>query len=233
METVSLARCSTRESRILCFLTSTSSLRHQSWAVGAFIYAWVLSFTVYAAGRPAHYVVTHNENPELNSDTWVVMTFAVSLGLTLRSLQQLSYDLCYTYQRATRSVSIPAPTYCKSTVSPACLPSHTFRCRRRCKSHIWSQPYLAQPWSREVRRLVACHSTLRATRLQCRGRDVSSLWRRVLTCLIAARLPSQQVHVPSRLRLQRRWKRSVWTAHRQPAAAAPEQIWTDAPQGCG
>ncbi|KZV92185.1 Piwi-domain-containing protein [Exidia glandulosa HHB12029] len=49
---------------------------------------------IIGTARPAHYVVTFNENP-----------------FDCDSIEQLSYDLCYTYQRATRSVSIPAPIY--------------------------------------------------------------------------------------------------------------------------
>lgn len=34
-------------------------------------------------------------------------------------MQQLSYDLCYAYGRATLSVSIPAPVYCEYSCSPS------------------------------------------------------------------------------------------------------------------
>ncbi|EJD46393.1 Piwi-domain-containing protein [Auricularia subglabra TFB-10046 SS5] len=50
---------------------------------------------IQGTARPAHYVVTHNENPVLNAD----------------SLQKFTFDLCHTYERATRSVSIPPPVY--------------------------------------------------------------------------------------------------------------------------
>ncbi|KAH7104088.1 Piwi-domain-containing protein [Auriculariales sp. MPI-PUGE-AT-0066] len=45
--------------------------------------------------RPAHYVVTRNEIPHMNAD----------------NMQAFSYNLCYIYERATKSVSIPAPVY--------------------------------------------------------------------------------------------------------------------------
>ncbi|TDL22764.1 Piwi-domain-containing protein [Rickenella mellea] len=44
--------------------------------------------------RPSHYIVIKDEN-----------------GFTADSLQEMSYTLCHSYARATRSVSIPAPVY--------------------------------------------------------------------------------------------------------------------------
>jgi len=51
-------------------------------------------YPIKGTGRPGHYIVTHDD-----------------CHLSVAQLQQLSYDLCYTYARATRSVSIPAPVY--------------------------------------------------------------------------------------------------------------------------
>ncbi|KAF8273084.1 Piwi-domain-containing protein [Lactarius quietus] len=47
--------------------------------------------------RPSHYVVLYNK-----------------LGFSIDIIQQISYFLCYAYARCTRSVSIPAPVYCRS-----------------------------------------------------------------------------------------------------------------------
>ncbi|KAH9983910.1 Piwi domain-containing protein [Russula compacta] len=46
--------------------------------------------------RPSHYIVLYNK-----------------LGFSIDIVQQISYFLCYAYARCTRSVSIPAPVYCK------------------------------------------------------------------------------------------------------------------------
>lgn len=46
--------------------------------------------------RPAHYNVLHDDN-----------------GFSADALQALSFALCHVYARSTRSVSIPAPVYCK------------------------------------------------------------------------------------------------------------------------
>ncbi|EJD44174.1 Piwi-domain-containing protein [Auricularia subglabra TFB-10046 SS5] len=50
---------------------------------------------IQGTARPAHYVVTHNENATFDCN----------------SLQQFTYNMCHIYERATRSVSIPAPVY--------------------------------------------------------------------------------------------------------------------------
>lgn len=48
--------------------------------------------------RPAHYNVLYDDNK-----------------FTTDALQALSFALCHVYARSTRSVSIPAPVYCKSS----------------------------------------------------------------------------------------------------------------------
>jgi len=49
---------------------------------------------IQGTSRPTHYHVVHDEN-----------------GLTADAMQQLSYNLCYTFARCTRSVSIVTPVY--------------------------------------------------------------------------------------------------------------------------
>lgn len=49
------------------------------------------------ASRPSHYAVVYNEDKSLTAD----------------NIQGLSYALCHTHARATRSIGIPAPVYCK------------------------------------------------------------------------------------------------------------------------
>ena len=59
------------------------------------------------ASRSSHYIVLRDDNfrsyskPELG-------------GLAM--IQDLSFTLCHVYAKATRSVSIPAPVYCKSSL---------------------------------------------------------------------------------------------------------------------
>ncbi|KDQ33827.1 hypothetical protein PLEOSDRAFT_21640, partial [Pleurotus ostreatus PC15] len=48
--------------------------------------------------RPSHYIILKDENFNSNID----------------DLQSLAFTLCHAYAKATRSVSIPAPVYCKS-----------------------------------------------------------------------------------------------------------------------
>ncbi|KAF9528277.1 Piwi domain-containing protein [Crepidotus variabilis] len=55
---------------------------------------------ILGTSRPGHYSVIHDEN-NFNAD----------------SVQALSFALCHTYNRCTRSVSIPAPVYCRSPFS--------------------------------------------------------------------------------------------------------------------
>jgi hypothetical protein len=65
------------------------------------------------ASRPGHYIVLYNKL-NFSIDMWVIRCVDISFLTHLRSsIQQISYFLCYTYARCTRSVSIPAPVYCK------------------------------------------------------------------------------------------------------------------------
>ena len=70
--------------------------------------------------KPAHFNVLHDEN----DFTCVVSLVSDSIGLVLMircvmalyradGIQALSFALCHVYARCTRSVSIPAPVYCK------------------------------------------------------------------------------------------------------------------------
>jgi eukaryotic translation initiation factor 2C len=64
--------------------------------------------------RPSHYNVLHDENQfgyviYIPSPERLYTYFIPSPD----GLQQLSFALCHVYARATRSVSIPAPVYCK------------------------------------------------------------------------------------------------------------------------
>ena len=50
-----------------------------------------------------------------------VSDLAADSRLLAHSIQTLTFHLCHTYASATRSVSIPAPVYCKSLCT--CLSS--------------------------------------------------------------------------------------------------------------
>ena len=69
--------------------------------------------------RPAHY------NVLLDESNFTFVSFSISTKATFLcpcspdGLQQLSFALCHVYARSTRSVSIPAPVYCKRMLFPS------------------------------------------------------------------------------------------------------------------
>lgn len=71
-------------------------------------------FGIQGTSRPARYVVLHDES-HLELDTW----------------QKLSYQLCHTYARCPRSVSIPTPVYYAHLAA--------FRAKEHIASACWSR----------------------------------------------------------------------------------------------
>ncbi|KZT62426.1 Piwi-domain-containing protein [Calocera cornea HHB12733] len=84
---------------------------------------------IIGTSRPMHAVPIHDENG-LTSDMYTVTAFPLCRRLFLSRLQGLTFAMTHNYQRATRSVSIPAPIY-YADVSVHCtrlVPSHSL-CR--------------------------------------------------------------------------------------------------------
>ena len=79
-----------------------------------------LMYSSYIASRPAHYIVLENEAPlGIKKSALLSTEFHFSSTDHIRtissnSIQTLTFHLCHQYASATRSVSIPAPVYCKS-----------------------------------------------------------------------------------------------------------------------
>lgn len=87
--------------------------------------------------EPLHCVVQWTQFWHRRVSLFVVFGFSFLPHLRSR-IQQISYFLCYAYARCTRSVSIPAPVYCKFCRWKRLywVSSVIFRCRREsCMSY--------------------------------------------------------------------------------------------------
>jgi hypothetical protein len=81
-----------------------------------------LMYRSHLASRPSHYIVLKDDNFGYNADKSVfhLLSFEDPENLIgarldpLHRLQELCWVLCHVYAKANRSVSIPAPVYCKS-----------------------------------------------------------------------------------------------------------------------
>lgn len=104
-------------------LTLFFPLRPKSTSASLLIWFCQSHGGILGTSRSAHYNVLYDEN----KFTYVIFRLLYTKACLLTrflpissadGIQSLSFALCHVYARATRSVSIPAPVYCKHSRFP-------------------------------------------------------------------------------------------------------------------